>query len=319
MQWWTAASVVFITCFSATVNAQAGCDACLCTDADGDVWDLTDLGGPQTVVGPPQSSLYGDWNYHWDICATVTPPSPPLCTAVTTTVAYRLEDYPGTGALCQQLGPASPSLLTVTKIGGDAENGVQLVFSHNTYTMTLNVACDESLRNQDPVFTPPTSGAAAIEIGWASFYACPGHQTGGDGAWGWTFLILTSVAGVLYAGGGWYYNHRQKSLNGKEALPHLDFWTITLPEHVKAGIYFTRMELSTRFPNQLSFLRPTGDGHGYSEVDSDKNGGDSDTSDDDEQPLAAPPPAKPSKPQTKKARAKKSVQPKASAEGEPIE
>jgi hypothetical protein len=43
--------------------------------------------------------------------------------------------------------------------------------------MTLNVACDESLRNQDPVFTPPTSGAAAIEIGWASFYACPGHQT----------------------------------------------------------------------------------------------------------------------------------------------
>ena len=113
-----------------------------------------------------------------------------------------------------------------------------------------------------------------------------------------------------------------------------------------------------------SFLRPTGDGHGYSEVDSDKNGGDSDTSDDDEQPLAAPPPvclhvpcvasrtfvgsllshhshqmaclqtahnficllyahiysqAKPSKPQTKKARAKKSVQPKASAEGEPIE
>lgn len=176
MQWWTAASVVFITCFSATVNAQAGCDACLCTDADGDVWDLTDLGGPQTVVGPPQSSLYGDWNYHWDICATVTPPPPPLCTAVTTTVAYRLEDYPGTGALCQQLGPASPSLLTVTKIDGDADNGVQLVFSHNTYTMTLNVACDESLRNQDPVFTPPTSGAAAIEIGWASFYACPGHQ-----------------------------------------------------------------------------------------------------------------------------------------------
>lgn len=46
--------------------------------------------------------------------------------------------------------------------------------------------------------------------------------------------------------GGYYYNHRQKGLKGKEALPHLDFWTHELPTAFKEGIYFTRMELSTR-------------------------------------------------------------------------
>ena len=45
----------------------------------------------------------------------------------------RIEDYPGTAALCHNIGPASPEELTVTKIGED--DGFTVVFSNGIYTL----------------------------------------------------------------------------------------------------------------------------------------------------------------------------------------
>ena len=74
---WLAAAAVLL----APPRVQGSCDLvagrCVCFDEDAEEWDLTSLMGPPVVVGPPQSSLYGDWQYHFDFCSTVPSPPPP--------------------------------------------------------------------------------------------------------------------------------------------------------------------------------------------------------------------------------------------------
>jgi hypothetical protein len=45
----------------------------------------------------------------------------------------------------------------------------------------------------------------------------------------------------------WLSNETRAVSAGKEALPHVDFWTRALPTAVMDGILFTRMQLSARF------------------------------------------------------------------------
>ena len=144
--------------------------SCVLIDTDGDEWDFTALGGMKNIRGPPQSSLYGDWIYFWDFCATVAPPPPPVCTAVGETVAYRLEDYPGTGALCQQLGPATPQNLAVRKLGG-VPWGVEVTFIFNTYTLTMDIMNDEAA-GTETLPDRPASGGATVQMNWAICLSC---------------------------------------------------------------------------------------------------------------------------------------------------
>jgi hypothetical protein len=167
---------------------------CTITDTDGDSWDLgyLELGGPQQIRGPPLGTGFGDWIYRWNLCGAVVVPSPPLCTAVTrpTVTAYRLEDYPaGTGALCQQLGPSSPTDLVASKLPQD--RGLSVVFSHNTYAMTINII--RATTGSDVKPTAPTTGTEHVAIDWPT--AAPlGY--GGKNGLARTYQLMLLVACV---------------------------------------------------------------------------------------------------------------------------
>jgi hypothetical protein len=110
--------------------------------------------------------------------------------------------------------------------------------------------------------TPPTNYASSIVIDWNTFETCPnapGHPFYVGGlSFGWVFIIVVCVGGVLYVGGGYAYNSQKNGLSGKDALPHQSFWQNVVqdgPELVADGVGFTRHKLATTFAF-LEFLDP---------------------------------------------------------------
>jgi len=226
--------------------------ACIC-----DGYDLTAVQTISNVVGPGTS--WGDWQYTFDLCNPITVPAECTYWGITTTNSYRLEDYQYVPE-CESLSP-NPTSVSVTPAG----NGLTVLMTDGSRTLTLTLNCATA---QGTVNPPPANGDA-ITMTWDSPAGCgapgggpgqgPGGGSGGsDGlSFGWAFFITFSVAGVLYTGGGWYYNHKQKGMEASaEALPHQDFWKTMLPGLVKDGIYYSRNQLSTRWPQYFNFLDP---------------------------------------------------------------
>ena len=52
-------------------------------------------------------------------------------------------------------------------------------------------------------------------------------------------VIAFFVIGIVYFGGGFVFNMKVKNLEGRERIPHVDFWT-GLPGLVKEGFRFTK-------------------------------------------------------------------------------
>ena len=174
----------------------------------------------------------------------------------------------------------APADLTLAKIGGMAENGVTVTFINTIYTLILNINCDETARGEVTLPIRPETGLSSVTMEWNSFITCPGGQSGSS-SWGTPLLIAACVAGVVYAGGGYYYNSRQKGLNGKEALPHVDFWTQELPLAVRDGLHFTKAEFSARFLGGSRGAGPSGSEMKKSNARSDDPASETDSNDDD--------------------------------------
>jgi hypothetical protein len=215
---------------------------------------------PTTVNGPGTGSY--TWDYHWDFCQNV--PVDSTCDTFTgNTAAYRLEQYPGSFPQCHNMGPDVLSApVAVTKLNGDAEQGLTIQFTAPvTYSLTVNVRCDETARGVDTSPTAPAVFATTMTIDWDTFETCPaapGHPFNSGLSFGWVFIIVVCVGGVLYVGGGYAYNSQKNGLSGKDALPHQSFWQNVVqegPELVADGVWFTRHTLATNV-SFLAFLDP---------------------------------------------------------------
>ena len=230
---------------------------CFCDDADGDTWDLTPLAGDHVVRGPGPSIWAYD--YHFNFCQNIVTqiPTPPC--SFSATQAYRLEDYtPATSATCLNMGsdlanPAFPQ--QVTKIDGDAANGVRIRFAVSaTTSLTVNLICNEF--DKGLVTQPAAPGyLLAAVTNWETWYSCPGAQVG-ELNWGWPFLIVVGVSLALYAGGGVGYNYRKNP--GELAHPHADFWIdfkTSLVSLVSDGVWFSRKAVAENI-KPLSFIAP---------------------------------------------------------------
>jgi hypothetical protein len=282
---------------------------CVCTDADGDEWTLSDLEGPPTVTG---AGTPYDWYYNWDFCVNVPLPaeSGTLTPAAAATCAYRLQDFPTPSlALLHNMGPDlnAGGSLAVAKLDPDAETGVAITYTSGFYTLTVNLRCDETLAS-GTVGTPTAPAAcvtptAPVVIDWNTHFSCRsarGHPFNSAGlSFGWTFIILFSVSGVLYVGGGYGYDYQQKKGDPSAAPPvhpHTELWK-KLPPLVSEGWFFTRLSLSERF-EFLRFLDPVGnddwkpsDGggkKGYQQIDSNGKHGGSDKAGGSKPPIKSP-------------------------------
>jgi len=79
-------------------------------------------------------------------------------------------------------------------------------------------------------------------FGLSSKDACPTNPPGdvlGTGlTWGWLFIILFSVAVVLYFGIGMVYKYKKLGVTGIETIPNIEFWR-DYPGLIKDGIAFS--------------------------------------------------------------------------------
>ena len=252
-------------------------------DGDGDEWDLDSLAGIRTASGP--GTVGGTWTYKFDICANISP-NPSTCelAGLFGTVAARYTlTAPST---CEQLGPdfnVDPDDVIVAKVTVGAADGVSLKWSSiesGARSFELKIICG----TLSTVGTATGTTTAPI-VQWTNPGVCdgpiesPSPAPGGGGdseglEWGALTLILLSVSGVLYVGGGTYNNTRQNGLSGKEALPNRDFW-FSLPGYFADGVYFSRTKVGGAHPS-LGFLTPSGDGPSgggsYEAVDEEAGG-----------------------------------------------
>jgi hypothetical protein len=252
---------------------------CICEDADGDTWDLTPLGGDHVVSGPGPSIW--DYDYNFNFCDNIATqiPTPP-CT-FSNTMAYRLEDYaPASSATCLNMGsdvanPAFPQ--EVTKIDGDASNGVSIKFAISaTTSLTVSLVCNELDKGLVTLPAAPGYLLAAV-TNWETWYSCPAAQAGGLN-WGWPFLIVASVSVALYAGGGVGYNYRKNP--GELEHPHAAFWfdfKTQLVSLVSDGVWLSRKTVAENI-KPLSFIAPSEIKPSGEEIDNLLAPGDGETS-----------------------------------------
>ena len=206
----------------------------------------------------PGPSIW-DYDYTFNFCDNIATqiPTPP-CT-FSNTMAYRVEDYtPPSAATCLNMGPDvnNPAIpQEVTKIDGDAANGVRIKFAiSSTTSLTVSLVCNEF--DEGLVTQPAAPGyLLAAVTNWETFHSCPAAQQGSL-EWGWPFLIVASVSVALYAGGGVGYNYRKNP--GELGHPHADFWINTktqLVSLVSDGVWFSRKTVAENI-KPLSFIAP---------------------------------------------------------------
>lgn len=167
------------------------------------------------------------------------------------------------GSDCAQIGPdlsqapATPTTLTTNS------KGLLFAFSYTdsgtgANTLLLQLTCGEGKGTPGPVTAVDQSTGWQYSSTWPSSAACkPGQRPGDDfladvegaGVFGTLVLVLFFVGGAMYAGGGWYYNHRTKGYAGTEALPHIEFWR-TVPGLVKDGVQYSKALVNAKIKGE---------------------------------------------------------------------
>lgn len=224
---------------SASAQCETQDSRCICQDERGREWDLTELAqeAPHITDGPAASA--GEWEYSFKWCENILPVEQ-VCAnnAISETRAYRISQGASLQT-CQQLGPGSGIASGMTAVR--LQNGLSLRFEWLVRGITVNLICDPTLAGQasEPARAIGTEDAT---IDWRTFFVCPAHQDSGLSV-GSLFLIVSSVAVIIYFGGGVAYN-RNKGHSGVENLvPQYDKWS-QLPDLVADGVWFTRSTLS---------------------------------------------------------------------------
>ena len=186
---------------------------------------------------------------HFALCGNANQQIGNGCLSTQFRSAYRVDGSTPT-ARCEYLGAdqAAAPAATVTAIDGGIAigyNGGQTGTALRT--MTVNLLCDTPYLDAP---SPGVLGGDNPELNWPTQAVCPA-----GGNTGWLIVILFSVAAGIYVGGGIGYVKRQDpDVPLMEAHPHTEMWR-TVPGLFWDGVYFTRVELSSRF-EFLGFLAP---------------------------------------------------------------
>ena len=179
-------------------RAAQGCsmvgDLCICQDAGGNEWDVSQLSfGDHDTKGPIDgcTACVGNWNYHFDICRNVQIPTAIGCTSGTTRTAYRIDEYATPSSRwCEYMGPDAQSSdgLLVSALTGNRQ-GLMLTYTYLSRNMRVNLICDRGA-SLSSVPEPVEMGGNVIEIDWRTPVTC----NGAGGNTGWLIVILTSTA-----------------------------------------------------------------------------------------------------------------------------
>ena len=252
-------------------TARAACSlvegACICEDAEGTTWDVTELtasGTADAVASGSCSGSYcsGEFEYFIEICGQLTVPSAcnfgMCCSSSSNLNLMRIDTLnscpPSSICQCDQLG-MSTSPVTATALDDGSDTGLSLEYTPNSYYQSyvgwvspvVNLICDSSASTTEPeteVVNAPgcTTNYCSVTINWRTPVVC----SAGGGS-GWTITILICVAAGLYVSGGVGYTRYSTGhfpgTDGDGGLlsshPHYSAWG-QVPGLVQDGVRFTR-------------------------------------------------------------------------------
>jgi hypothetical protein len=226
----------------------------ICTDSEGEPWDLGPIGDEQIVDGPSDPtynyqyafSLYKNLDPIAQICQTFS---------IFGTNAARYDD--SSFGTCEQLG-VDMNLAAADSYTFSAKDEVlSFVYGYAGAMLTVNLECSFGAGKGTP--SAVTGTAPNFNVVWKTNYACEGGAarggSEGGGNWGMLFLILFFLGTTMYVGGGIYYNMKTKGAEGVQAMPHLDFWA-QMPGLVKDGVTFTKAKYDERYGDGTPYVKP---------------------------------------------------------------
>jgi hypothetical protein len=82
-----------------------------------------------------------------------------------------------------------------------------------------------------------------------------GGKSGGGGGGGVIFIIIVLAGSSVYFAGGFIFNWKVKHLEGRERIPHVDFWA-GLPGLVKEGIRFLKSKVTRTDCEDVARVHP---------------------------------------------------------------
>lgn len=139
-----------LAALTAVAEAVVGClledDRCICKDALGTEWDLTDFNEEFGTEGDTTgcSICVPPYNYIARVCNNVSVPQSLGCVTTANTAMYRIDSFAGTptSRSCEVLGPDVEGTGALGVVGRPDEDGVVLTYSYLTRTVTLEIVCD---------------------------------------------------------------------------------------------------------------------------------------------------------------------------------
>lgn len=150
------------------------------------------------------------------------------------------------GSACYPIGKLSQQTWAIKQNVGNTGQTIVITFGGGQAgrQTTLRVTCDETAKT--PVYQPAGEvppGSLNYELDINSYLACADAKPscGGSGASsgtaGWIIVGLVIGVAAVYFGGGFAFLHFRQQKQGREAIPHVEFWA-SLPGLVKDGCSF---------------------------------------------------------------------------------
>ncbi len=241
--------------------APAPCTpAGICTDADGEPWDLGPIGAEQVVDGPTDPTY--NYKYAFSLYKNLDP-MPQICQTFSIFGANAARYDESSFGTCEQLGPDMNLADASTYQFSARDETLTFVYGYSGNQLTVALECSFNAGKGTPGAV--TGSAPNFNVVWKTNYACEGGAakggSEGGGGWGIGFLIFFFLGSGLYVGGGTYYNIKTKGTEGIQALPHLEFWS-TMPGLVKDGVTFSKAKYNERYGDGTPVAMPAAPLHG---------------------------------------------------------
>jgi hypothetical protein len=180
---------------------------------------------------------------------------PAACSALPTTGLAMVQYKPDGTPECYPAADLSGSTMayTVGLTAGGIPTSATLNFAmHDDGTDTRNgyikITCAEAEGGFSTVGDSVQSSLYEVEVS-APCAGAPapgggtGDNNGGGGGGGVIFIIIVLAGSSVYFAGGYIFNWKVKHLEGRERIPHVDFWA-GLPGLVKEGCRFLKSKVT---------------------------------------------------------------------------